>query len=62
MISAAHSQKVPDDEITEDEFSEALRRSGKDTAPSPDTVGYSDIKNLTEGDGTEFVRYLSRKF
>ena len=38
MISTAHSESGPDDEITEDEFNEALRRRGKDTAPGPDKV------------------------
>ena len=49
-----HSQKV-------DEFNEALRRSGKDTAPGPDNVRYSDIKNLTEEDRTELSCTLSTK-
>ena len=35
----------PDDEITQDEL---LRGSGKDTAPGPEKVRYSHIKNRTE--------------
>ena len=52
MISTAHCESVPDDELTEDEFTEALRRRGTDTAPGPDKFRYSDGKNLTEGDRT----------
>ena len=47
MFSDLLAGSGPDDEITEDEFNEALRRSGKDTAPGPDKVRYSDFKNLT---------------
>ena len=35
-----------DDMITELEFTEALSGLSKDTAPGPDRVKYSDIKNL----------------
>ena len=41
------------DEFTEKELIEALRRSGKDTAPVPDRIQYSDIKNITEEDRAE---------
>ena len=41
--SAEHVHK-----LTEEEFNETLRRRGKDTAPGPDRIRYSDIKNLTE--------------
>ena len=47
------SESDPDDEITQDEFNEARKRRGKDTAPGPDKVRYSDIKNPTEEDRTE---------
>ena len=46
------AESGPDDEITEDDFKEA-QGSGKDTAPCPDNIRYSDIKNLTEEDRTE---------
>ena len=37
-LNSTLSESGPDDEITEDEFNETLRRSGKDTAPDPDKV------------------------
>ena len=46
-------QSDPVDEFTEKELNEALRRSGKDTAPGPDRIQYSDIKNITEEDRAE---------
>ena len=47
------AESGPDDDITEDaEFNEAFRRSGTDTAPGPDNVRYSDIKNPIEHDRT----------
>ena len=42
-----------DDMITELEFTEALSRLSKDTAPGPDRVKYSDIKNLSVDDKTD---------
>ena len=50
-----------DDEITEDEFNEALRRSRKETAPGPDTVRFPVIKNLTE-DRTELNANYQESF
>ena len=44
------AQSGPDDELTEEEFNKALRRSRKDTTPGPDRIWYSDIKNRTEED------------
>ena len=62
MISTARSESGPDDEITEDEFKEALRRNRrKDAAPGPDKVRYSDIKNLTE-DRTELYAIYQERF
>ena len=61
-LNSTLAESGPDDEITEDEFNEALRRSGKDTAPGPDKVRYSDIKNLTEGDMTELYAMYRENF
>ena len=48
-LNSTLAESDPYDETTEDEFNEGLRRrSGKYTAPGPDTVRYSVIKNLTE--------------
>ena len=44
----AQTETGPNNEITDEGFNEALRKSQKDTAPSPDKVQYSDIENLTE--------------
>ena len=46
-------QSGPDDELTEEEFNEARRRSVKDTEPSPVMIRYSSIKNLTEEERSE---------
>ena len=54
-LNSTLAESGHDDEITEDEFNQALRRSGKDTAPGPDKVRYSDIKNLIEEDRAEFT-------
>lgn len=42
------AQSGPNEEIAWEEFSYALRISGKDEAPGPDKVQYSDIKNLAQ--------------
>ena len=47
------AQSGPDNELTKEEFNEALWRSGKDAAHGPDRIWYLDIKNLTEGDKAE---------
>ena len=52
-LNSTLAESGADDEITEDEFHGTLRRSGKDTAPGPDKVQYSDIKNMTEEDRTK---------
>ena len=39
--------------ITELQFSEALFKLSKDTAPGSDKVKYSDVKNLSEDDLSE---------
>ena len=52
-LSSTFSQRGRDDETTEEEFKEVPRRSGKDTAPGPDRIQYSDIKNITEEDRAE---------
>ena len=61
-LNSTLAESDPDNEITEDEFIEALRRSGKDTAPGPDKVRYSDIKNLTEEDRTELYAIYHESF
>ena len=45
-----------DDVITELEFTEALFGLSKDTAPGPDKVKYSDIKNLLVDNKSELFR------
>ena len=52
-INRTFAQSGPDDELTGEEFNEALRRSGTDTAPGPDRIRYSDILKLTEEDRDE---------
>ena len=47
------AQSGSDDDLTEEEFNEALRKSGKDTSSGTDGIRYSDIKNLTEEDRAE---------
>ena len=62
IFSDLHStlaQTGPNNEITDEGFNEALRKSQKDTVPSLDKVQYSDIENLTE-EG-RVVHYLPRK-
>ena len=44
------AQSGPNEELAEEEFNKALRRSGKDIATGLDTIPYSDKKNLTEED------------
>ena len=51
-----------DDLITELEFTEALSGLSKDTAPSPDKVKYSDIKNLSVGNKSELFRLHEESF
>ena len=51
-----------DDQITELEFTEALSRLKKDTAPGPDKVKYSDIKNLSEDGKSELFRLYEESF
>ena len=49
-LNRTRAQRGPDDELTEEEFNEALRRSGKDIEPGPDKIRYSDTNKLTEED------------
>ena len=49
-----------DDLITDLEFTEALSGLSKDTAPGPDKVKYSDIKNLLEDDKSELFRLYEK--
>ena len=51
-----------DDLITELEFTEALSRLSKDTAPGPDRVKYSDIKNLSVDNKSELFRLYEESF
>ena len=56
------AQSGPDDELTEEEFNEALRRSGKDIEPGPDKIRYSDIKKLTEEDRTIYQESFDKGY
>ena len=51
-----------DDLITELKFTEALSGLSKDTAPGPDRVKYSDIKNLSVGNKSELFRLYEESF
>ena len=51
-----------DDMITELEFTEALSGLRKDTAPGPDRVKYSDIKNLSVDNKNELFRLYEESF
>ena len=51
-----------DDLITELEFTEALSGQSKDTAPGPDKVRYSDIKNLSVDDNNELFTLYEESF
>ena len=51
-----------DDVITELEFTEALSGLSKDTAPGPDRVKYSDIKNLSVHNKSELFRLYEESF
>ena len=51
-----------DDMITELEFTEALSGLSKDTAPGPDRVKYSDIKNLSVDNKSELFRLYEESF
>ena len=51
-----------DDLITELEFTEALSGLSKDTAPGPDKVKYSDIKNLSVDNKSELFRLFEESF
>ena len=48
--------------ITELEFTEALSGLSKDTAPGPDRVKYSDIKNLSVDNKSELFRLYEETF
>ena len=51
-----------DELITELEFIEALSGLSKDTAPGPDRVRYSDIKNLSVDNKSELFRLYEESF
>ena len=51
-----------DDMITELEFTKALSGLSKDTAPGPDRVKYSDIKNLSVHNKSELFRLYEESF
>ena len=51
-----------DDMITELEFTEALSGLSKDTAPGPDRVKYSYIKNLSVDNKIELFRLYEESF
>ena len=51
-----------DDEITVDDLNEAITKSTKDTAPGPDRVRYSDIKNLSEEDKNKLFSLYQESF
>ena len=51
-----------DDLITELEFTEALSGLSKDTAPGPDRVKHSDIKNLSVDNKSELFRLYKESF
>ena len=51
-----------DDLITELEFTEALSGLSKDTAPGPDRVRFSDIKNPSEDDKSELFTPYDESF
>ena len=51
-----------DDLITELEFTEALSGLSKDTAPGPDRVKYSDIKNLSVDKRSELFSLYEESF
>ena len=54
MISTEHLHKVaPTTNSRRRNSTKPLRRSGKDTAPGPDRIQYSDIKNLIKEDRAE---------
>ena len=61
-LNSTLTESGPDDEITEYEFNESFKRSGKDTTPGPVTVQYSDIMNLTEEDMTELHAIYQERF
>ena len=47
-LKSTLAQSDPEDEITEEEFNEALSRSREDTTPGLDKVPYLDNKILTK--------------
>ena len=51
-----------DDLITQMEFTEALSGMSKDTAPGPDKVKYSDIKNQSVDNKSELFRLCEESF
>ena len=71
LTQQIHNRKPPsshpeagsnDDMITELEFTEALSGLSKDTAPGPDRVKYSDIKNLSVHNKSELFRLYEESF
>ena len=61
-LQASHTGNIHDDEITEEDFEGALRNSSKVTAPGPDGVRYSDIRNLSDEDKTELFELYQESF
>ena len=51
-----------DELITELKFIEALSRLSKDTAPGPDKIKYSDIKDLSVDNKSELFRLYEESF
>ena len=51
-----------DDEVTGEELNHALTKIRKDTAPGPDKVKYSDIKNMSENDLKELLELYQKSF
>ena len=62
MLATLNTSHIQDDEITEEDFEAALRCSSKDTAPGPDGVRYSDIRNLSEEDKKELFDLYKESF
>ena len=50
-LNRTFAQSGTDNELKEEEFIEALRRSGKNTAPAPDRIRYTDTKNIQKRTG-----------
>ena len=62
ILATLSSSIVQDDEVTEEDFEAALRASSKDTAPGPDGVRYSDIRDLSEEDKKELFDLYQESF